>query len=69
MRYNFVDFIEMIDADDLDTLLKRNQVQRIELFFNEDHGMLFGVNKGDLDLYWMRKDKEVKEQEKNPFLN
>lgn len=57
MKYNFVDFIEMIDADELDTLLKKNQVKRIELFFNEDHGMLFGAV------------KDEKEQEKNPFLN
>ena len=35
---------------EIDSLLKKN-----ELFFDEDSGEIYGVSKGDLDLYWLRK--------------
>ena len=40
---------------EIDSLLKKN-VDRIELFFDEDNGKIYGVHKGDLDLYWLRKE-------------
>ena len=39
---------------EIDSLLKKN-TERIELFFDEDNGEIYGVSKGDLDLYWLRK--------------
>ena len=59
---------------EIDSLLKKN-VSRIELFLDEDNGNIYGVHKGDLELYWLRKERKeklskiIKEKKKeNEFL-
>ena len=53
---------------EIESLLKKN-VSRIELFLDEDNGKIYGVHKGDLELYWLRKEGRVLEKRnENPFL-
>lgn len=71
MKYNLVDFIQMKNFYEIDSLLKKN-AERIELFFDEDSGEIYGVSKGDLDLYWLRKKQDrgrvLEKRNENPFL-
>ena len=71
MKYNLIDFIQMKNFYEIDSLLKKN-VDRIELFFDEDNGEIYVVSKGDLDLYWLRKKfgqgSVLEKRNENPFL-
>lgn len=71
MKYNLIDFIQMKNFYEIDSLLKKN-VERIELFFDEDSGKVYGVYKGDLDLYWLKKETKqgrvLEKRNENPFL-
>lgn len=71
MKYNLIDFIQMKNFYEIDSLLKKN-AERIELFFEEDSGKIYGVYKGDLDLYWLRKKsgqgRVLEKRNENPFL-
>ena len=68
MKY---EFIQMKGLYDIDSLLKKN-VSRIELFLDEDSGKIYGVHKGDLELYWLKKEKQegrvLEKRNENPFL-
>lgn len=71
MKYNLIDFIQMKNFYEIDSLLEKN-VDRIELFFDEDNGEIYVVSKGDLDLYWLRKKsgqgRVLEKRNENPFL-
>lgn len=71
MKYNLVDLFQIKSLYDIDSLLKKN-VSRIELFLDEDNGKIYGVHKGDLELYWLRKEKQegrvLEKRNENPFL-
>lgn len=68
MKY---EFIQMKGLYEIESLLKKN-VSRIELFLDEDNGKIYGVHKGDLELYWLRKEKQegrvLEKRNENPFL-
>lgn len=68
MKY---DLFQIKSLYDIDSLLKKN-VSRIELFLDEDNGKIYGVHKGDLDLYWLRKEagqgRVLEKPNENPFL-
>jgi len=52
---------------EIDSLLKKN-VSRIELFLDEDNGKIYGVHKGDLELYEKQEGRVLEKRNENPFL-
>ena len=52
---NEVRFI-YVSASRIEEFFKKIDVERVEIF-KDNEGKLYIIDKGDLDLYWLRKDK------------
>lgn len=61
----------IIEPNRIEDFLKQN-FEKVEVFI-DDEGNLYGVRKGDLDLYWLRKERKEKlskiiKEKENEFL-
>lgn len=61
----------IIKPERIEDFLKQN-FEKVEVFI-DDEGNLYGVRKGDLDLYWLRKERKEKlskiiKEKENEFL-
>ena len=71
MRGKKLPLVQRINHNELDSFLNRKDIVRGELFIDEQTGDLYVVEKGDLELYWLRKNRgrgKEKQEEENPFL-
>ena len=59
--------LKIVKQDEIGSFLKTNP-SRGELFIDEN-GVMYAVDKGDLDLYWLRRGgEEIEEKETIGFL-
>ena len=48
----------IIEPNRIEDFLKQN-FEKVEVF-TDDRGNLYGIRKGDLDLYWLREERKEK---------
>ena len=62
-------FVLVRNTNDIAKLIKDNHVQRGELFYDDITGDIYMVDKGDLELYWLKVGASKVEEDYDRDLN